>query len=63
MFHMKLIQHTIFNPPRETGALRKLQLYLEQLWCTITRFGAYLHPAGTQHANLHQLSVTMSRVT
>ena len=28
-----------------------------------TCFGAYLHSTGTQHGNLHQLSVTMSRVT
>ena len=30
---------------------------------TITCFGAYLYFAETQHGNLHQLSVTMSRVT
>ena len=30
---------------------------------TMTCFGAYLYSAGIQHRNLHQLSVTMSRVT
>ena len=30
---------------------------------TTTCFGAYLNSAGTQHGNLHQLSVTMSRMT
>ena len=30
---------------------------------TITCFGADLYSAGTQHGNLHQLSVTMSRLT
>ena len=28
-----------------------------------TCFGAYLYSAGSQHGNLHHLSVTMSRVT
>ena len=30
--------------------------------CTITCFGAYSYSAVTQHGNLHQSSVTMSRV-
>ena len=62
-FHKSLYYKSLFLKP-------KLKLYPqfrnakpEAKKNNDTCFGAYLHSAGTQHGNLHQLSVTLSRVT
>ena len=73
-FHESLMmQHTKSNRthsccffPRESGAPYKPQTYL---WQTIVMhnntcfIGVYLYYVGTQHGNVHQSSVTRSRVT
>ena len=65
IFHLKIITtHIFFKPPRETDAL----IYKPHTSPTLmmqnnTHFRAYLYSAGTQHGDLHQLSVTVRWVT
>ena len=55
-YHRSLYHKSLFLKPQ-------LKLY-PQFWKNSnTCFGTHLYSAGTKHGNLHQLSVTMSRVT
>ena len=65
-FTKKPTQHTPCH--RTHQFLSESQIYIHNFKMPIqinsnTCFGAYSYFAGTQHGNLHQLSVTMSRVT
>ena len=68
MCHIKLIQHTIFNPLKNWCVIFittsiSLVNYSLSIMTYNTCFGNYLHSVGTEHGDLHQMSVTMSRVT
>ena len=53
----------MFNPPRETGALLKPQVYLLTIIAQERMFWSLFVFRGRHYGNLYQSSVTTSRVT